>query len=53
MKRLRQEAVGAKLMRHELNLARDVQARLLPENPTGVHRLGVCWLLPACAIYWW
>ena len=38
--RLRQEALGAKLMRHELNLARDVQARLLPQNPTGVHRLG-------------
>lgn len=34
--RLRQEAEGAKLMRHELNLARDVQARLLPQNPFGV-----------------
>jgi phosphoserine phosphatase RsbU/P len=34
--RLRQEAEGAKLMRHELNLARDVQTRLLPQNPSGV-----------------
>jgi sigma-B regulation protein RsbU (phosphoserine phosphatase) len=38
--RLRQEALGAKLMKHELNLARDVQARLLPSNPTGVPGLG-------------
>lgn len=37
--RLRQEAVGAKLMRHELNLASDVQMRLLPQNPTGVQGL--------------
>jgi serine phosphatase RsbU (regulator of sigma subunit) len=34
--RMRQEALGAELMRHELNLAHDVQARLLPENPSGV-----------------
>jgi serine phosphatase RsbU (regulator of sigma subunit) len=35
--RLRREALGAKLMKHELSLAHDVQARLLPENPTGVY----------------
>jgi len=34
--RLRREALGARLLRHELELAHDVQARLLPENPTGV-----------------
>ena len=37
--RLRREALGAKLMKHELSLAHDVQARLLPENPTGVYGL--------------
>jgi len=37
--RLRQEALGAKLMKHELTLAHDVQARLLPENPTGIRGL--------------
>ena len=37
--RLRQEAEGAKLMRHELNLARDVQTRLLPQNPAGIEGL--------------
>ena len=34
--RLRRDAEGARLMRHELNLARDVQFRLLPRNPEGV-----------------
>jgi sigma-B regulation protein RsbU (phosphoserine phosphatase) len=34
--RLRQEAMGAKLMKHELTLAHDVQMRLLPETPRGV-----------------
>jgi phosphoserine phosphatase RsbU/P len=34
--RLRREALGAKLMKHELTLAHDVQMRLLPENPTGI-----------------
>ena len=37
--RLRREALGAKLMRHELKLAHDVQDRLLPENPTGIEGL--------------
>lgn len=37
--RLRREALGAKLMKHELSLAHDVQMRLLPENPTGVEGL--------------
>jgi serine phosphatase RsbU (regulator of sigma subunit) len=37
--RLRQEAEGARLMRHELALARDVQMRMLPDRPTGVDRL--------------
>ena len=37
--RLRREALSAKLMKHELSLAHDVQARLLPENPTGVYGL--------------
>ena len=36
---LRREAEGAKLLRHELNLARDVQSRLLPRNPDNVRRL--------------
>ena len=36
---LRREAEGARLLRHELNLARDVQARLLPRNPDNVRRL--------------
>ena len=39
-------------MKHELSLAHDVQARLLPENPTGVSGAGVCWLLPAGAVDW-
>jgi sigma-B regulation protein RsbU (phosphoserine phosphatase) len=34
--RLRREAIGAKLVQHELGLAHDVQMRLLPENPEGV-----------------
>jgi serine phosphatase RsbU (regulator of sigma subunit) len=34
--RLRREALSASLMRHELDLAHDVQARLLPETPSGV-----------------
>lgn len=34
--RLRQEAMGAKLLRHELSLAHEVQDRLLPENPKGI-----------------
>lgn len=34
--RLRREALSAKLMKHELSLANDVQMRLLPENPSGV-----------------
>jgi phosphoserine phosphatase RsbU/P len=37
--RLRHEAIGAKLMRHELQLAHDVQMRLLPEAPKGVKGL--------------
>lgn len=37
--RLRQEAEGAKLMKHEVALARDVQARLLPQNPEGIDGL--------------
>ena len=36
---LRREAESARLLRHELNLARDVQARLLPRNPENVRRL--------------
>lgn len=34
--RLRREALGAKLLRHELKLASDVQVRLLPGNPEGI-----------------
>ena len=34
--RLRRDAEGARLMRHELSLARDVQSRLLPRDPEGV-----------------
>jgi serine phosphatase RsbU (regulator of sigma subunit) len=37
--RLRREALTAKLMKHELSLAHDVQARLLPETPTGIYGL--------------
>jgi sigma-B regulation protein RsbU (phosphoserine phosphatase) len=37
--RLRQEAESARLMKHELDLARDVQARMLPDRPTGLSRL--------------
>ena len=37
--RLRQEAEGARLMKHELDLAHDVQARMLPDRPTGLDRL--------------
>ena len=37
--RLRQEAEGARLIRHELALAHEVQARMLPDPPTGVDRL--------------
>ena len=37
--RLRREALTAKLMKHELSLAADVQMRLLPENPSGVYGL--------------
>jgi len=37
--RLRREALGAQLMRRELELAHEVQARLLPETPTGVSGL--------------
>lgn len=43
--RLRRDAVKAKLMKHELTLAHDVQMRLLPENPSGVPGLecvGLC-----------
>ena len=43
--RLRQEALGAKLMKHELSLAHDVQMRLLPENPKqipGLECVGFC-----------
>ena len=36
---LRQEAEGARLMRRELDLAREVQARMLPDRPTGLDRL--------------
>ena len=36
---LRQEAESARLMRRELDLARDVQARMLPDRPTGLDRL--------------
>ncbi len=35
----RQEALSAKLMGHELGLARDVQERLLPHNPQQVLKL--------------
>lgn len=34
--RLRRQALGAKLLRHELDLAGDVQARLLPDHVDGV-----------------
>jgi sigma-B regulation protein RsbU (phosphoserine phosphatase) len=34
--RLRREALSASLMRHELELAHEVQERLLPENPVGI-----------------
>jgi len=37
--RLRQEAEGVRLMKHELDLAHDVQARMLPDRPTGLDRL--------------
>ena len=37
--RLRQEAEGARLMKHELDLAHEVQARMLPDQPTGLDRL--------------
>ncbi len=37
--RLRREAEGSRLLRHELNLARDVQSRLLPRNPDNLRRL--------------
>ena len=37
--RLRQEAEGARLMKRELDLAREVQGRMLPERPTGLDRL--------------
>ena len=37
--RLRQEAESAKMLRHELEIARDVQARLLPQNPPQPHGL--------------
>jgi len=37
--RLRQEVLGAKLLRHELNLAHDVQMRMLPSNPVGIDGL--------------
>jgi sigma-B regulation protein RsbU (phosphoserine phosphatase) len=37
--RLRREAESSRLLRHELNLARDVQSRLLPRNPQGVRGL--------------
>ncbi len=43
--RLRREALGAKLMKHELSLAHDVQMRLLPENPKdvpGLDCVGFC-----------
>ena len=37
--RLRQEAEGARLIKHELDLAHEVQARMLPDRPTGLDRL--------------
>ena len=37
--RLRQEAEGARLMKRELDLAREVQGRMLPDQPTGLDRL--------------
>jgi sigma-B regulation protein RsbU (phosphoserine phosphatase) len=43
--RLRQEAESARLLRHELDLARDVQARLLPQEvpaPEGIAVAGYC-----------
>lgn len=43
--RLRQEALAARLLRHELDLARDVQFRLLPSTPTavpGIDCVGFC-----------
>jgi sigma-B regulation protein RsbU (phosphoserine phosphatase) len=42
---MRRQALAAKLVIHELNLARDVQSRLLPTNPEGVDGLdcaGLC-----------
>jgi sigma-B regulation protein RsbU (phosphoserine phosphatase) len=36
---LRQEAESARLMRRELDLAREVQVRMLPDRPTGLDRL--------------
>ncbi|MGA2216814.1 MAG: PP2C family protein-serine/threonine phosphatase [Terracidiphilus sp.] len=38
--RLRKEAEGARLMKRELDLAREVQARMFPDRPTGLDRLG-------------
>src|SRR6202789_790120 len=43
--RMRHQALAAKLVIQELNLARDVQSRLLPANPEGVQGLdcaGLC-----------
>ena len=37
--RLRQEAEGARLIKHELDLAHKVQAGMLPDPPTGLDRL--------------
>ena len=36
---LRQEAESARLMRRELDLAREVQVHMLPDRPTGLDRL--------------
>ena len=43
--RLRQEAEGARLIKHELALAHEVQARMLPDPPTdvdGLECVGFC-----------
>lgn len=40
--RLRQDAEGAKLLRHEIDLARDVQARLLPQSSAKVEGIDCC-----------
>ncbi len=46
-KRLRQEAIKARMMDHELSLAMDVQQHLLPQEQECVPRPGMCGFLPS------